>query len=171
MTPQRLTAKDLYRRYRSGERNFSGIDLSGQSLRGMNLKGIDLSGADLSRTDIRGTKFVNATLRETVFSQAQAGLQRRWLIGQLAISLPLAMVLNFLGALFSGVFIAVLFEPASIEEYTIISGLLVLVMLMGMLLVIARQGLTFKALNTIIILIAFAFALGSWQLLGIQVGC
>ena len=169
MTPQRLTAKDLYRRYRSSERNFSGIDLSGQSLRGMNLKGIDLSGADLSRTDIRGTKFVNATLRETVFSQAQAGLQRRWLIGQLAISL--AMVLNFLGALFSGVFIAVLFEPASIEEYTIISGLLVLVMLMGMLLVIARQGLTFKALNTIIILIAFAFALGSWQLLGIQVGC
>jgi uncharacterized protein YjbI with pentapeptide repeats len=39
---QRLTAKELKRRYRAGERNFAGVDLSGESLRGMNLKGIEL---------------------------------------------------------------------------------------------------------------------------------
>ncbi|PZO42792.1 MAG: hypothetical protein DCF17_07885 [Shackletoniella antarctica] len=76
---QRLTAKDLQRRYRAGERNFAGVDLSGESLRGMNLKGINLAGADLSRTDIRGTRFVNANLQGTQFTQARAGLQRRWL--------------------------------------------------------------------------------------------
>jgi hypothetical protein len=35
---QRLTAKELKRRYRAGERNFAGVDLSGESLRGLNLK-------------------------------------------------------------------------------------------------------------------------------------
>jgi uncharacterized protein YjbI with pentapeptide repeats len=44
MERQRLTAKELRRRYRNGERNFANVDLSGESLRGMNLKGIDLSG-------------------------------------------------------------------------------------------------------------------------------
>jgi uncharacterized protein YjbI with pentapeptide repeats len=64
---QRLTAKELQRRYSAGERNFAGVDLSGESLRGMNFKGIDLSGADLSHTDIRGTNFSEANLVKTQF--------------------------------------------------------------------------------------------------------
>ncbi len=69
---QRLTAKELKRRYRAGERNFAGVDLSGESLRGMNLKGIDLSGADLSRTDIRGTNFTKANLVSTQFFASES---------------------------------------------------------------------------------------------------
>ncbi|WP_017300536.1 pentapeptide repeat-containing protein [Nodosilinea nodulosa] len=74
---QRLTAKELQRRYRTGERNFANVDISGESLRGMGLKGIDLSGADLSRTDIRGTNFSEANLVGTQFVEAKAGTQRR----------------------------------------------------------------------------------------------
>jgi len=80
MQRQRLTAKELQRSYRNGERNFANVDLSGESLRGMNLKGIDLSGADLSKTDIRGTNFINANLHGTQFVNAIAGIQHHWFI-------------------------------------------------------------------------------------------
>jgi len=85
----KLTAKDLQRRYSAGERNFSGVNLSGESLQGMNLKGINLSGADLSRTDIRGTNFSKANLVGTQFVAAKAGIQRRWLVPQLLIAFAL----------------------------------------------------------------------------------
>jgi len=91
----KLTAKDLQRRYRAGERNFAGVDLSGESLRGLNLKGIDLSEADLSRTDIRGTNFAGATLVGTQFIAAKAGTQRRWLVPKLMIAFTLATLGSF----------------------------------------------------------------------------
>jgi uncharacterized protein YjbI with pentapeptide repeats len=78
----KLTARELRLRYRQGERQFKGVDLSGESLRGMNLKGIDLSEADLSGTDIRGTNFTEAKLIGTQFVAAKAGIQRRWLLLQ-----------------------------------------------------------------------------------------
>jgi uncharacterized protein YjbI with pentapeptide repeats len=115
----KLTAKDLKRRYRAGERNFAGVDLSDESLRGMNLKGIDLSGADLSRTDIRGARFVNASLQRAQFTQARAGLQRRWLVGQLALTLTLAALFNFIAAIFTAAFLVYFFQPQTVEEIRI----------------------------------------------------
>jgi hypothetical protein len=44
---------------------------------------------------------VNASLQNTQFGQARAGLQRRWLVGQLALTLTMAALFNFIAALFS----------------------------------------------------------------------
>lgn len=95
---QRLTAKELQRRYRAGERRFANVDLSGESLRGMNLKGIDLSGADLSRTDIRGTNFSEANLVKAQFFASTAGAQFYWLgLHLLSITVPAALAAYFTG--------------------------------------------------------------------------
>jgi hypothetical protein len=101
---------------------------------------------------------VNASLQNTQFGQARAGLQRRWLVGQLALTLTMAALFNFIAALFSVIFIALLFEPSTVEEITILPGIIVLLMMLGMVATIARQGLTFKALSTILGLIAVAVA-------------
>lgn len=95
---QRLTAKDLQRRYRAGERNFARVDLSGESLRGINLKGIDLSEADLSRTDICGTNFSKANLISTQFVAAKAGTRHCWLVPQLMFALVLSALAGFMTA-------------------------------------------------------------------------
>ncbi|MEM9907485.1 MAG: pentapeptide repeat-containing protein [Cyanobacteria bacterium P01_D01_bin.44] len=80
MSRPRLTAKELRRRYRQGERNFAGVDLSGESLQGMNLRAINLSNADLSYTNIRGTNFTKADLKKVQFVGAEAGNQRHWIV-------------------------------------------------------------------------------------------
>lgn len=97
-----VNAKELMRRYRQGERDFRGMDLSGESLRGMNLKGIDLTGANLSKTDLRGTNFTRAELVDTNFNYTRTGFRRRWIlpIGLLIIFLlgSVSLVLGFLVA-------------------------------------------------------------------------
>lgn len=117
----KLTAKELKRRYRAGERNFAGVDLSGASLRGLNLKGIDLSGADLSRTDIRGTNFSEANLVKTQFFAATAGAQFYWLgLHLLSITVPAALVAYFTGY-FYALSIAIIWANTSsyLASYTI----------------------------------------------------
>lgn len=47
-------------------------------LRGKSFKGQDLTGADFSDSDIRGTDFTGAILHSANFSNAKAGLQRRY---------------------------------------------------------------------------------------------
>ncbi|PSN13671.1 hypothetical protein C7293_14995 [filamentous cyanobacterium CCT1] len=165
---QRLTAKELQRRYRAGERNFADVDLSGESLRGMNLKGIDLSGADLSRTDIRGTQFVNTTLQSTQFTQARAGLQRRCLVGQLAITLPLATILHFVSMGLSSGLIGSASAPESIEN-TFIPYITLLFMTLGMFIMVGRHGLTLKMLNTMLVVSAVAVGV-SFAGLGVGAG-
>ncbi|MBW4481545.1 MAG: pentapeptide repeat-containing protein [Tildeniella torsiva UHER 1998/13D] len=107
---QRLTAKELQRRYRAGERNFAEVDLSGESLRGMNLKGINLAKANLSCTDIRSTNFAEANLESTQFIGAQAGTQRRWLVPQLLIAVALtitaSLLVNVLWLTFASCFVS-----------------------------------------------------------------
>ena len=115
----KLTAKDLKRRYRAGERNFAGVDLRGASLRGLNLKGIDLSGADLSRTDIRGTNFTKANLVGTQFVAAKAGTQRRWLVPQLLIAFALATLASFLVGVMWAYFVASMVSPSGDETGTV----------------------------------------------------
>lgn len=104
MQSQRLTARDLQRRYRAGERHFAGVNLSGESLRGMSLKGINLSGADLSHTDLCGTNFAAANLVNTQFVDTKTGTQRRWLILQIVINIFLATFVSLLlGFVWSGI--------------------------------------------------------------------
>ena len=93
-----MKARELLRRYRQGERDFRGVDLSGESLRGMNLTGIDLSGANLSETDLRGTNFTRAQLVGTEFAYARTGTPRRWIVPIMLIALvPLVIVSALLG--------------------------------------------------------------------------
>jgi hypothetical protein len=67
-------------------------DFSGKNLRGRNFKGQDLTGAKFIGADIRGANFTNAILREADFTRAKAGLQRRWTIFLVTISLFLSVI-------------------------------------------------------------------------------
>ena len=62
----------------------------GQNLRGRSFKGQNLTGANFSKADIRGANFTNAILKGADFSGAKAGLQKRWVIGLLIITLLLS---------------------------------------------------------------------------------
>ena len=157
----KLTAKDLKRRYRAGERNFAGVDLSGESLRGMNLKGIDLSGADLSRTDIRGTNFSEANLANTQFVAAKAGTQRRWLVSQLLIAFALTAVASFLvGTLwtdFASSIVSPLGNATSTVTGGVIYGVVGIGISLGFLGVIYTRGVL-VALGVALGAFAFSFA-------------
>jgi Pentapeptide repeats (8 copies) len=62
-------------------------NFSGANLRGVNFKGLDLSGANFSHADIRGANFSNTILRGANFTRVKAGLQKRWLICIVILSL------------------------------------------------------------------------------------
>jgi len=49
-----MTADELLKAYKSGERNFRGADLGGAGLGGADLGGADLGGADLGGADLGG---------------------------------------------------------------------------------------------------------------------
>jgi uncharacterized protein YjbI with pentapeptide repeats len=87
----RLSANDVLSRYAAGERDFRAATLSGCCFRGANLSGSDFSGADL-----RSTNFRDALLERTNFSGAIGGLQRRWSVVHLIISLLLTGVAGLL---------------------------------------------------------------------------
>jgi hypothetical protein len=57
-----MTAGELLKAYRSGERDFRGADLRGADLRGANLYGADLGGADLGGADLGGANLYGAYL-------------------------------------------------------------------------------------------------------------
>ena len=84
---QIMKASEVVKRYQQGERNFRGVNLRGQSF-----KGQDLSGVDFSEADIRGTNFKGATLRGVQFRKAKAGLQKRWAITLVFVSLVFALL-------------------------------------------------------------------------------
>jgi uncharacterized protein YjbI with pentapeptide repeats len=62
-------------------------DFSHQNLRGRSFKGQDLAGADFSYADIRGADFSGANLRSANFRGTKAGLQKRWAIFLVIVSL------------------------------------------------------------------------------------
>lgn len=66
------------------------LDYSGQNLRGHSFKNQDLRGADFSGADIRSADFSGANLTGANFSHAKAGLQWRWAIFLVIVSLLLS---------------------------------------------------------------------------------
>ncbi|MCL1465079.1 pentapeptide repeat-containing protein [Argonema galeatum] len=119
-------------------------DFSGQNLRGRNFKGQDLTGANFSHADIRGANFTNAILTGANFSYAKAGLQRGWAIALVIFSLFLSASSGLVASV-SGLWFAFLFMPATISLYTIVPGLMVIILLGTFFIVPIRQGLTVAA--------------------------
>jgi uncharacterized protein YjbI with pentapeptide repeats len=76
-----MKAKEVLRRYATGERDFRGANLCGQ-----NFSEKDLSGANFSDVNIQGTNFNKAILRGTNFTGAKAGIQQYLITGLLIAS-------------------------------------------------------------------------------------
>ena len=119
-------------------------DFSGKNLRGHNFKGQNLTGAKFIGADIRGANFTNAILREADFTRAKAGLQRRWTIFLLTISL-FQSVMSGLILGFASLWVAVFFTSDSLKQYTIIPGVVVLIVLAIFFIVTIRQGIGIAA--------------------------
>ena len=115
-------------------------DFSGKNLRGRNFKGQNLTGAKFIGADIRGANFTNAILKETDFTRAKAGLQRRWTIFLVSISLFLSLISGFMSAR-ATLWIADFFTPDMIKQYTIRPGVIVLIVLAIFFIATIRRGL------------------------------
>ncbi|MEO9128339.1 MAG: pentapeptide repeat-containing protein [Microcoleus sp.] len=105
-------------------------DFSGKNLRGRNFKGQNLTGAKFIGADIRGANFTNAILREADFTRAKAGLQKRWTIFLVTISLVLSAIWGLMSGL-TTVFLALLFRLDNIKEHTSVTSVLFLIVLLS----------------------------------------
>ncbi|WP_146033984.1 pentapeptide repeat-containing protein, partial [Nostoc cycadae] len=130
------------------------LDFSGQNLRGRNFKGQNLAGANFSYADIRGANFSGANLTGANFSHAKAGLQCRWVIGLVLISLLLSALSGFFWA-FNGVMMSLMFSGSGIENK--IQGWVSLIVLIAFYFITIRKGLT-DGSETFAITFAFAIA-------------
>ncbi|MDJ0507441.1 MAG: pentapeptide repeat-containing protein, partial [Nostocales cyanobacterium LE14-WE12] len=110
----------------------------GQNLRGRSFKGQNLTGANFSKADIRGANFTNAILKGADFSGAKAGLQKRWVIGLLIITLLQSALSGFL-SIFIGVLITYVFDTKSSEN--VIVGIVSLVIVTVFCIITIRKGL------------------------------
>lgn len=147
---QRLKAQDVLRLYAAGERDFRGA-----ILRGCKFRGADLSGADFSGTDIRSARFVDATLQNAKFCGAQAGLQRRWWLGQFLLVVILA---GLAGALqgYTGVVLGYWLTAYSVTDR--LGTIAAIVVILVTFFAIARQGFTIKALGSVAVAFAVVVA-------------
>ena len=114
-------------------------DFSGKNLRGRNFKGQNLTGAKFIGADIRGANFTNAILREADFTRAKAGLQRRWTIFLVTLSLFLSAIWGLMSCL-TTVFLALLFRLDNIKEHTSVILVLFLIVLLIFWIVTISQG-------------------------------
>ncbi|MEH2409218.1 pentapeptide repeat-containing protein [Nostoc sp.] len=139
------------------------LDFSGQNLRGRNFKGRqDLAGANFSYADIRGANFSNANLTGANFSHAKAGLQRRWAIFLVLISLLLSGLSGFLWV-FNGYLVSQIFDITNLNNQ--IRAWTTLILLIAFFFVTIRQGVVagFGAVaaavaGSVAAAVAFAFA-------------
>ena len=119
-------------------------DFSGKNLRGHNFQDQNLTGAKFIGADIRGANFTNALLREADFTRAKAGLQRRWTIFLVIISLFLSLISGLMSGLTTA-WVTLFLTPNNIKQYTIIPGVLLLIVLAIFFIVTLRQGLVVGA--------------------------
>ena len=149
---QRLKAREVLRLYAAGERDFRGA-----ILRGGNFRRADLSGADFSGADIRSARFVEATLRGAKFCHAQAGLQRRWWLGQMALVIVISVLAGSLQG-FAGAWIGSLLTNS--DQAIVLTGVAGLIIITIVFFAISHQGFTLKALGSFAVSVVGAFALG-----------
>lgn len=140
-----MKASEVVQLYQQGERDFRRMNLRGQSF-----KGQDLSGADFSEADIRSANFKGAILRGVQFRGAKAGLQKRWAIILVFISLLISALSGFLFGIV-GYLVSLIFDSSLLENQ--ISGWTALIVLIIFYIVMFRKGLV-TALGAF----AFAFA-------------
>lgn len=129
-------------------------DYSGQNLRGRSFKGQNLEGANFSGADIRGCDFRNADLRETNFRNAKAGLQCRWVISLVIVSLVLSVLSGLL--LVNAGSVTALSRSLTDKTNAFIS-LIPLVLIATFLLITIRWGLE-SALRAWVISFTVCFA-------------
>jgi uncharacterized protein YjbI with pentapeptide repeats len=115
-------------------------DFSRQNLRGRNFKGQDLTGANFSHADIRSANFTNAILKGANFSHAKARLQRRWVIVVVIVSLVLSALSGLISG-FASVWVSIFFTSKTIKDYTIIPGVVILIVLAAFFIATIRKGL------------------------------
>jgi len=116
-------------------------DLSGKNLQGQSFRGQNLRGANFSNADIRGADFSQALLTGANFSQARGGLQPSWAIGLSLISLGLSASAGCACAL-AGAFPHYLLAATATEQYTIVPGVLVLVLFLVFSLTLLWRGVS-----------------------------
>ncbi len=135
-----------------------GRDFSGQNLRGRNFRGQDLRGAIFVNADIRGANFTDAELQGADFTGAIAGLQKRWAIGQSVLAFGLSLASNFVAIIFNVVITRYLFQEDTIKEISIVPGIFIILYLLGILLVLAKEGFTTRSFSIVSVLTVITFA-------------
>ncbi|MEM1168102.1 MAG: pentapeptide repeat-containing protein [Cyanobacteria bacterium P01_H01_bin.35] len=144
---------EILQQYQQDERNFQGANL-----RGLSFKGEDLSDADFSFADIRGTNFSGVNLTRAKFCGAKAGLQKRWAVLLVAVSLLVSVLLGEASG-FAGLIASGMLQPAFIQEYPIALGVIVFVSLAALFIFSIRQGYI-PAVITVSFSLATAVAIG-----------
>ncbi len=114
-------------------------DYSGHNLRGRSFKGQNLTGANFSKADIRGANFTNAILKNANFTGVKAGLQRRWVIGLLIVTLLLS-ALSGLFSIMIGANVAGILDPKETQNFVV--GIMSLVVVAVFIIVTSRKSLT-----------------------------
>ena len=147
-----MKASEVLRIYRTGQRDFQGVNLRGQSF-----KGQDLSGADFSEADIRSANFTGANLRGAKFCGAKAGLQRRWAAPLVIISWLLAGI-SGLGSLMVAALVSLIFE-SDLDSH--IAGFASSIVLIFFLILIIHQGIRVEVVVAAVSSVAVAVAVGA----------
>ena len=133
-------------------------NFAGQSLIGRSFVGCDLSGADFGFTDIRSANFTGADLTGANFQNARAGLSKRWKWLQTAVLLICSAAVGVM-SIVAGTFTGTFLVSANIETFTLVPGLLALVLFAAVGLPLAFYGFTTKAFQNILVAGTTAIAL------------
>ena len=126
------------------------LDFSGQALVGRSFVGQDLAGADFRLADIRSANFSGANLSNANFQQATAGLSQRWQLVQLLALLICCTTIGVM-AVVAGTFISTFLIQENIDKFTVVPGLLGLLIFASVSLPLIIQGFTPVAFQSLVV--------------------